>query len=61
MFFSPQGCDSPESRTELPVELCKGTGRKMAREVRGATSGSSHATPGVVGKTCAERGHARSP
>ena len=23
MFFSPQGCDSPKSRTELPVELFK--------------------------------------
>ena len=50
-----------ESRTELLVELCKETGREEAWEVRGATSGPSHATPEVVGKTCAERGHVRSP
>ena len=57
MYFGTQGCDSPESRAELLVEICKGTGMKQAWEVR---EGPSHATPEVVGKTCAERWHVRS-
>ena len=49
MFFSQQGCDSPKSRSELPVELCKGTGRREAQGARGTTPGPSSATPVVGG------------
>ena len=40
MFFNHQGCDSPKSRTELPVVLCKGTGRREAQGARGTTPGT---------------------
>ena len=33
MFFNHQGCDSPKSRTELPVGLCKGD--RQERSMRG--------------------------
>ena len=49
MFFNHQGCDSPKSRTELPVVLCKGTGRREAQGARGTTPGPSCATPEVGG------------
>ena len=36
-------------QSELPVELCKGTGRREAQGARGTTPGPSSVTPVVGG------------